>query len=295
MDVEHIEKNGLEIVGYDKPDFPALTRKNHACGPMCFSLAKSHWHDDVEFVSVLSGSILYSINGTIVTIHAGEGIFINSRRFHYILSDNGVECSFLCAVLHPSLLCSSHSIHKIFIEPLIENSTDFVFLRCTVPWHAEILDNVSEICESTVRPDYELSVLIGFAQIWRLLLRNMDLTASASACNNAKAEPLKQMISFIHEHYSEQITLEDIAKAGGVGKTACTAIFKKYAGSTPVSFLMRYRNSKAAELLHSTDMTVTEIAYETGFSGASYFAENFRKIMGCSPTKYRKANRKDGQ
>ena len=95
------------------------------------------------------------------------------------------------------------------------------------------------------------------------------------------------MITYIHSCYQDKITLADICKAGNVGKTSGTTIFKKYMGCTPVGFLTEFRLQKAAELLRETDMSVTEIAYETGFSGASYFAETFRGGFGCSPKEYR--------
>ncbi len=292
MDVEHIDKNGLEIVGYDKSDFPVLLRKNHACESDNFSKAQSHWHDDVEFISVLSGSIKYNVNGKILTLRKGEGIFINARSFHYILSDNGAESCFYCAVIHPSLLCASRRIQDALVTPLIENISDHIVFHSTIPWQAEILRLIGEICESNNTACYELTLLSCFARIWRLLFSNADLSFSMSDPQKKGIDSLKRMITYIRSHYSEQITLEDIAKAGGMGKTACTGIFKKCAGSTPIAFLMRYRHSKAAELLRETDMSITAIAYETGFSGASYFAENFRKIMGCSPRDYRRSERK---
>ncbi len=293
MDFQHTENNGLEIVVYDKPDFPVLLRKNYASGLTCFSMARSHWHDDVEFISVLSGSIRYSINGSTVTLRAGEGIFINSRCFHYILSDNGADACFYCAVLHPSLLCASHRIQDSIVAPLLENASDYIVFSRSIPWQAEALGIIGEICKSADAPDYELTVLCCFARIIKLLRGNIDLTVSAANLHKAGIEPLKRMITYIRSHYYEQITLDDIAKAGGLGKTACTSTFKKCAGTTPISFLMRYRHSKAAELLRATDLSITDIAYKTGFSGASYFAENFRKIMGCSPSQYRHTNRKE--
>ncbi|MCI9604201.1 MAG: helix-turn-helix transcriptional regulator [Ruminococcus sp.] len=90
------------------------------------------------------------------------------------------------------------------------------------------------------------------------------------------------------EHYREKISLSDIARAGGVGKTSCCAIFRRFVNQTPNACLTDYRLRKGAELLMSTNLTVTEICYEVGFSGGSYFTETFHRCLGCSPGEYRK-------
>ena len=96
------------------------------------------------------------------------------------------------------------------------------------------------------------------------------------------------MVSYIESNYSRRITLENIAAAGNVCKTTCCSLFSSYTHQTPNVYLVNYRLSKGAELLIQTDLSITEICYETGFTGASYFTEMFRKSYGCSPTEYRK-------
>lgn len=95
------------------------------------------------------------------------------------------------------------------------------------------------------------------------------------------------MLRFIYGHYAEKITLAQISRAGHVGKTACCAIFQRYTGETPVSYLTGYRMKKGMELLETTDWTVTEVGYAVGFSSASYFTETFRRHCGCTPREYR--------
>ena len=90
----------------------------------------------------------------------------------------------------------------------------------------------------------------------------------------------------------EKISLEDIARAGNVGKTLCAKLFKKYVSKTPGEYLIFYRIQKSIELLTDTNMSTTEISYATGFSSASHYTKTFRELMGCTPLKYRKENPK---
>ncbi len=288
-DIPEVRSNGFEKVHYDWDDFPVLLRKNtfdFDCKP---SSAQSHWHHDVEFIAVIEGSVLYNVNGEIIRMCAGEGIFVNAQQFHYILSDDGAYSQFYCAVIHPMLLCSLPRVEQLYVAPVLTNENiPYIFLQNNIPWHAEVLRYVGEIYETSRSGAAELKIQQEFLKLWEVLYENMGERAVIPAVPNHHLSSLKNMITYIHEHYREKMSLEEICRAGNVGKTSCTAIFKEYVGCTPIGFLTEFRLQKGAELLRETKMTITEIAYETGFSGASYFAEAFKNSFGCSPREYRK-------
>jgi len=283
-----IRDDGSELVSYDKPDFPAMLRKNNFRTNAALCSAKSHWHDEVEFISIISGSVKYNVNGEIITIHEGEGIFVNARQFHYILSNEGADCLFYCAVMHPMLLCASRRTENIYIRPVLDNADlPYLHLSNLIPWQAGILRDIGLMCERNHETASELIVQQLFFRLWHTLCINAASVSEAPEGRSHHLSILKNMVSFIHENYREKLELEDICEAGGVGKTLCTSIFRKSVNCTPMNFLTEYRLKKSTELLLESDLTVTEIAYETGFSGASYFSESFRKTFGCSPREFR--------
>mgnify|MGYP000329186003 CR=1 FL=1 len=71
--------------------------------------------------------------------------------------------------------------------------------------------------------------------------------------------------------------------------------FKKYTGKTCIQFIKNYRLEKAYNLLKNTDLPVTQISFDVGFSNVSYFCKNFREYCGCSPEQYRKGGMTDAQ
>ena len=87
---------------------------------------------------------------------------------------------------------------------------------------------------------------------------------------------------------NQKITLNDICANAGIGKNKCTELFRRYTNMSPMEYLRHYRVEKGVQLLKDTDLSVTEIAYEVGMSGASYFAESLRICRGCTPTQIRK-------
>ena len=96
------------------------------------------------------------------------------------------------------------------------------------------------------------------------------------------------MIGFIHRHYAEKITLDDIAAAGMMCRSKCCQLFKETLHRTVFEYLLHYRIRKSLSLLTDTDNNITEIAETCGFNGSSYYTEVFNKIMEITPRDYRK-------
>ena len=99
---------------------------------------------------------------------------------------------------------------------------------------------------------------------------------------------LKTMISFIQHNYKKKLSLADIAASGAIGQSKCCQLFARYVGQTPNQNVTQYRINQSVRLLKNSDMSIIEIAGETGFASASYFSETFRKWTGKSPREYRK-------
>lgn len=272
-----------ERVNYNTAGFPVYFQRGVLSAYPNYA-AEKHWHDDLEFIVVLSGKMLYHINGELVTIEKGNGVFINSRQFHFGYSDDLTECEFLCVLIHPVLLTASQYIEQKYVTPLLnEAALPYLLLHSSIRWEQNILTAIADIFSSDA-----LEQMVLLYRIWNELCKNKQSLHRESGKTSTKLNVLKSMISFIQSRYKEKISLADVAKAGLVGKTECCGIFHAYTQLTPIAFLNDFRLRKSVELLEQTDMTISEICYEVGFSGASYFAEAFGKTFHCSPREYRK-------
>lgn len=277
-----------ERVLYDMADYPVYVRKGALSSYPNYS-AESHWHNDVEFILILSGEMLYNVNGEIVLLREGEGIFVNSGQLHFGYSDKREECVFICVILHPVLLCSSKSMEENCIKPIIsDESIPYYRFGQTREWERGVLSAIREIYNVCGEKFAELKIQRAFFDIWISLCENIISAKKETVATDHHLSTLKDMLSYINQNYREKLTLENIAHAGGVGKTGCCAIFKKYINKTPNGYLTELRLRHGTELLLESDKTVLEISYEVGFSGASYFTEMFRRFYGCSPREYRK-------
>ena len=105
---------------------------------------------------------------------------------------------------------------------------------------------------------------------------------------------LKAMMNYVDKNYMNNITLSDLAGAGGVSRSLCNTIFNKYTQMTPIEYIMHFRIRKVADILQSGDLSMAEIADMTGFSSASYMSETFKKFYRFSPREYKNRIKGDG-
>ncbi|WP_310603680.1 AraC family transcriptional regulator [Anaerosporobacter sp.] len=276
-----------EKVHYDYPEYPIYVRRAFLSAYPNYE-APSHWHDDIEFISILSGEMEYNINGEIFSFKSGEGIFVNSRQMHFGYSSQHKECEFICILLHPIMICSSPSIERDFVIPAVQNqSLPYLHLTPSIGWHEQIIEGINLIYTERTTPAAVMKTQSIFSWIWSLLFENMPKQNSIGNAPNNDLSILKDMIGFIQQHFSEKITLPQIANSGSVGQSKCCRLFGTYLNQTPNTYLTIYRLNKSVELLRNSDLSVTEIAFAVGFNGASYYAEAFRKWIGYSPREYR--------
>lgn len=103
-------------------------------------------------------------------------------------------------------------------------------------------------------------------------------------------EGIRRALNFIEEHYFEDISLMDIAKAACLSPYHFCRLFKRQIGINCIPYLSRLRIEKAKSLLGSTPYSVTQICFDVGFNDLSHFERVFRSMEGIPPSIYRKRN-----
>jgi len=98
---------------------------------------------------------------------------------------------------------------------------------------------------------------------------------------------VKHAIGFVHQHFDDPITLQEIADALGVNRHYLGRIFQQELGLSPWQYLIRYRVLRAKELLRTTNDTIAQVAARVGFDTATYFSHIFHREVGCSPRAFR--------
>lgn len=102
-------------------------------------------------------------------------------------------------------------------------------------------------------------------------------------------DPVALVCSHIAAHYAERLTLDELARVATVSPSHLIRLFKRQMGTTPHDYLLRYRISRAKELLAETTLTSAVIAERVGFNSESNFSYRFSQMVGQGPRAYRRA------
>lgn len=255
-----------------------------------FNCVNWHWHTEIEFVYVQSGTVTFCIGTEQITLSEGNAVFINSKVLHEFYSeDNAVIPNFVC---YPTFIAPIETrIYNQYVQPIISSTISYQIFSPALPWQKEILDILQEIfTQQNSACAKELITSSLLQKLWVVFFEHIDTThLNQQQDHSAQSQiKLQVMMQYIHTNYSLQIALSDIAQSAGISKSSALNFFHKYLKMAPVSYLILYRLKKASELLITTDLKLVEIAYATGFNNIGYFCKQYKIHYGITPTEYRK-------
>lgn len=217
-------------------------------------------------------------------------MFINSGFLHRFEANASTLIPNI--VFSPSLLSPKDSLlYEKYILPVLHSGPAFQVFDPQIAWQKQILTLLKEIYAVQELPEKrELQTLQLLLQLWDILYNHLDLTSNTSAVRrmDSKQARLQVMMQYIHDHYQEEITLEEIARSASISKSSALHLFQSGIQIPPVAYLIQYRLMQAAELLYNTAKPVSVIAAETGFTSAGYFCRKFKERYQMSPNEYRK-------
>lgn len=285
-----IMKDDSEIVHYDRSGIQLYIR----CAKLSSYAnmrALCHWHEDIEFIRVMSGKMNYYVNGKNILLNENDCLMVNARQMHYGYASNKTDCDFACILFHPQLFTGNKTLYQDYILPVLNNQNleylHFPWDEGGLPDVLQLLDRIICLKEQTV-PGYEMEVIGNMHILWNRILQHPEIIPpAASDKNSTDLEIQKEMVSYIYQHYSEKISLTDIAAAGNICRNKCCVIFRHYLQQSPIEFLNSYRLKVSCSLLAETDDNITQIALSCGFNHLSYYSKLFLQNYGCTPSEYR--------
>lgn len=118
------------------------------------------------------------------------------------------------------------------------------------------------------------------------LLAEMVL-ATESAIPSREQNAVEVAQGFLESNYSRKVTVEEAAAAASVSTSQLIRLFRQQLETTPHNYLLRYRITRAKELLAESQMPISSIAERVGFSSDSNFSYRFSQMVGQSPSAYR--------
>ncbi|MGE7928155.1 AraC family transcriptional regulator [Lysinibacillus xylanilyticus] len=247
-----------------------------------------HWHKEIQFVYVKSGRVEYRVGADVFILEEGEGLFVNASGLHEAKPFQIERATIFCINVNPVILGGhkdSIFATKYVLPYITSNRLPYVKLSDQSAQKIEFLAKLLQ--EQAVF--YELKVWRELLVIWETILSQSMLTEEIlDPAIIVQHDRAKEMLDYLHAHYQEKISLENLAAHVFLSRAECSRFFKKMVGMTPFTYLLHYRLRKSMELLRDSEQSITTIATTTGFSTVSYYIEKFKRYTGYSPHVYRK-------
>lgn len=122
------------------------------------------------------------------------------------------------------------------------------------------------------------------------VLSSLPYLSPVMECTNRHVDtPMRFALQYVEDHIALPITLQELADASGYSLSRFKAKFKEEIGITPAEYITLQKMDRAQMLLKTTEDSITDIAYDLGFSSGNYFCSVFKKTLGYSPSSYRKS------
>ena len=251
-----------------------------------------HWHPEVELTLILSGEIEYQVDDNTYILSAGDGMFCNSNSLHSGHMHDGKDCTYLSITFHPRFLYGYENsiLQTKYVNHIISNELwSSLLLTPSVSWHKKILDDIRTIYRlSQESPaDLELQIHILLLNIWHKVYQHFSTQPDNEQKPKQHLQRLRDILSFIEEHYNQDISLEDVARKANICKSECCRFFKRQMGMTIFDYILYLRIQNSLSLLKEKD-SITEVAAIVGFSSPSYYSQIFKRYMKCTPMEYKK-------
>lgn len=252
-----------------------------------------HWHNSVELFYIESGSLEYTTPSQQIIFPAGSAGFVNSNVLHTtkVLFSSQPTNQFL-HIFDPAFLAGQpgSQIEKRYITPVTAAAQlELIpFFPDDAADKAIIEQIVAAFQISKDEFGYELHLRNLLSTLWLSILQKAALLSGEFASNSNSNDRIKMMLVYIYEHYSEKISIRDLASAAHLSERECFRTFHDRLHTTPIEYIKNYRLQMACQLLASGQGSVTEISQCCGFGSSSYFGKVFSDRMHCSPLEYRR-------
>lgn len=220
-------------------------------------------------------------------IGSGGMSYINDES--HPINENTVICAKPGQIRHTRLPFKCYYIHMIVNDGYLGD------MLTTLPNYIDFsdTDQIKEIfislCEhyntGITNDDILLQSLI-LKLIYILSEISASVVKSTPKSNNHKT--IERALEYINNNLSADLSLESLASAANFNAIYFHKLFKASTGKNLREYVEDQRIKKSINMLISTDMTLTQIAYECGFSSQSYFSYAFKRRMGASPRDYAK-------
>jgi AraC family L-rhamnose operon regulatory protein RhaS len=271
-----------------------------------------HRHEYFEMLYVEQGTLINHFKNESITMQAGDLLVMKPYVLH-VLEDAFMQesrkaycCSFLPQTVDLSIqsleeLKASRSPNKYFFRPFLSLAEETVsavqfniqpsgrsMLRGLFNHLKEASHDHSEKGHALTRCHFMNLMAFLSEQYGSESMINQSVQIELAVPVSRYQAGLRKTLNYIHDHFTEALSLDEMAAMSGASETYFCRLFKHETGMTFLNYLNSLRIEKACELLRNTCDNAADICYQVGFNDYTHFGRQFRKSTGMSPSRYRR-------
>lgn len=247
-----------------------------------------HWHDEIEILLVLEGSINVRIGDKVHLLGENDLILINNREIHNIIKTQQSNI-----LLEVQIKQEYFTLYYPEFKNMIFECKSFLYGLAEQGRFDTIRRYLAKVVLETNKKDKGYRLVIG-SNIHLLcahIIRSFDYTLA----DDKKVEDinrditrLQNIINYINDNFENKITLQEIADREQLNVYYLSHFFKDKMGMSFQQYMNSIRMDKAIRLLLNSNYTITKISYASGFPSTKSFYKLFKDINNCTPTDFRK-------
>lgn len=259
-----------------------------------------HEQEFYEINIITKGSGVHYIHTSRVDATVGDVFIIPPRVSHGYLGGDGFDVFHL--LLSDAFMNKYMADMQLFpsfstlfgAEPMMRGKTESnLYLKLTekelksiinILWQIDYYKEYGNTAEDLMRSNFAM-IAIG------MMCKAYTQSSNRHNFNTGNDHAILKSISHIHEKYYEKITIDDLLQITHMSKTTYIKKFKEICKMSPAAYITKFRIESAAIMLINTPLSISEIAYKTGFYDASHLTKAFESIHHISPMAYRNKNK----
>lgn len=228
---------------------------------------------NIMLFTVQDGALELEIAGEKTLAARGQAVIFDCREPYRYSASDGLEFYWM--------LFEGLNSREFYRRIVRAHSGRHVFAPSAYPELVSQMETLTRTCAEGER--------LSEAEISQLLHRTLCLLLLGnSAGGSTDKSVLSQAIRYMNQHLFEPITVQDVAASIQLSPSHFSRQFKSETGYSPYEYIVLRRIDRAKHMLTSTQMSIKEIAYHTGYNSEENFIHSFRKNVGISPGLFRK-------
>ena len=259
--------NGSEFSTYEYPEFKA-------------DCTVPHFHKNFELLLVKEGQCSFNVGGEIFEIRKGEAIFVLPFQVHHFTASG--DAQFRSVTFNELLILTLARCitNKKLVNPVFRPS------KATF---TTFLDTISDLFGSLSSNNIELPTAKRMKVKGCLYLIGGEILEQTIPVNMGSSDVvILDIVEYIADNFRSDLTLQSVAKDKGYNYQYLSRCFNRTLGISFKTMLNQYRTNYALSLLRDTGLSLSEVAFESGFQSVRSFDHVFKSTFGVPPKDFRK-------